>query len=208
MNVRQRWVLALAQKRLRNDWQLSGSYVYSELEGNYGAESFERPEWMKNTFGLLPNDHTHQAKLYGSYRWGFGLVTGLFAQYLNGSPISKRGSFPGFFGRGQRFITKRGSAGRTPDIYTIDLHLAYALPLGKILGLNLFADVFNVTDSQRATVDQIWTLAAAATTTDPNECGGPGTGAGTACPQGNPNWGGPVTFQEPRTVRLGARLTW
>lgn len=211
------------QKRLRNDWQLSASYVYSRLEGNYGGaihenlqftypnftEAFDRPEFLANTSGLLPNDRTHQAKLYGSYEWGFGLITGLVAQYLSGTPISKRGSFLGRGGRGQRLIVERGSAGRTPDVYTIDLHLAYPLPLGRAFGLDLFADIFNVTDNQRATtVDQIWTLAAAATTVNPNECGGPGTGTGTACPQGNPNWGGPLTFQDPRTLRLGMRLSW
>jgi len=57
-------------------------------------------------------------------------------------------------------------------------------------------------------VDEVWTFAQAARTEDPNECGGPGTGPGTACPQGNPKWGGPLTFQDPRTVRLGTRLTW
>jgi hypothetical protein len=57
------------------------------------------------------------------------------------------------------------------------------------------------------TSDQIWTRAAAEATVDPNECGGPGTGPGTVCPEGNPNWGEPLTFQEPRTVRLGVRLT-
>jgi hypothetical protein len=106
-------------------------------------------------------------------------------------------------------ITGRGSEGRTPDIYTIDLHLAYSIPIGKVLSLSLFGDVFNVTNAQRAvTVDEVWTRAAAEVTMDPNECGGPGTGPGTDCPLGNPNWGRPLTFQEPRTVRLGARLTW
>jgi hypothetical protein len=58
------------------------------------------------------------------------------------------------------------------------------------------------------TSDQIWTRAAAEATVDPNECSGPGIGPGTVCPEGNPNWGEPLTFQEPRTVRLGVRLTW
>ena len=211
------------QKRLANSWQLFGNYVYSKLEGNYGGaihedlrfinpnftEAFDRLARLANTFGTLPNDRTHQAKVYGSYEWGFGLTTGLIAQYYTGTPTSKRGGYPGFGGLGQRFITERGSAGRTPDIYTIDLHLSYSIPIGKVLSLSLMGDVFNLTDAQRAVaVDEIWTNAIAATTLDPNECGGPGTGPGTDCAQGNSNWGGALTFQEPRTVRLGARLTW
>jgi outer membrane receptor protein involved in Fe transport len=222
--VREYRALQLAfQKRLRDNWQLSGSYVYSKLEGNYGGaiheatrfinphftEAFDSPQRLANTFGFLPNDRTHQAKLYGSYEWSFGLTSGLVAQFFTGTPVSKRGAYPGFGGGGQRFITRRGSEGRTPDIYTIDLHLAYSIPIGKVLSLSLFGDVFNVTDAQRAvSVDEVWTRAAAEATVDPNECGGPGTGPGTACPRGNPNWGGPLTFQEPRTVRLGTRLSW
>jgi hypothetical protein len=81
--------------------------------------------------------------------------------------------------------------------------------MGNALSVSLFGDLFNVTDSQRAiSVDEIWTNARADRTEDPNECGGPGTGPGTACPQGNPNWGGPLTFQDPRTLRLGIRLSW
>lgn len=214
--VREYRALQLAfQKRLRGNWQLSGNYVYSSLEGNYGGAIHERVQFLwphlteafdspqPNTLGSLPNERTHQAKLYGSYQWGFGLTSGLIAQFFTGTPVSK------VDGAG-RFITARGSGGRTPDIYNIDLHLAYSIPVGKVLSLSLFGDVFNVTDAQRAiAVVQTWTRDGnAAEPVDPNACGGPGTGPGTACPLGNPNWGGPLRFQEPRTVRLGARLSW
>lgn len=207
------------QKRLRDNWQLAGSYVYSRLEGNYGATIGEDtrfinanlPDSTANTSGLLPNDRPHQAKLYGSYQWSFGLTSGLVAQYLSGTPISKLGTFSRrpFFSRGQRFITPRGSAGRTPELFRLDLHLGYTLRIGSALSMSVFGDLFNVTDAQRAvSVDEIWTNARADRTADPNECGGPGTGPGTACPQGNPNWGEPVTFQDPRTLRLGVRLSF
>jgi hypothetical protein len=218
--VREYRALQLAfQKRLQDNWQLAGSYVYSRLEGNYGGTLGDDtrfthpalPDSTANTSGLLANDRTHQAKLYGSYQWSFGLTSGLVAQYLSGIPISKRGNFPlrQFFSQGQRFITPRGSAGRTPELFTLDLHLGYTLRMGNALSVSLFGDLFNVTDSQRAvSVDEIWTFARADRTEDPSECGGPGTGPGTNCPQGNPNWGEPLTFQEPRTLRLGVRLNF
>jgi hypothetical protein len=114
-----------------------------------------------------------------------------------------------FFSQGLRFITPRGSAGRTPNLFTLDFHLGYMLRIGGPLSVNVFGDLFNVADAQRAVaVDEIWTFARADRTVDPNECGGPGTGTGTACPLGNPNWGAPLTFQDPRTLRLGIRLSW
>src|SRR5262249_48286988 len=93
------------QKRLQDNWQLFGSYVYSKIDGNYpGADSSygpanltgatDRPTYLQNADGPLSNDRTHQAKLYGSYHWPLGLTTGFSAQYLSGTPISKLGSFP------------------------------------------------------------------------------------------------------------------
>jgi len=209
------------QRRLQGNWQLFGSYVYSKDDGNYpgpdanfGPSNLtgitDRPEFLRNVTGPLSNDRTHQLKLYGSYHWFFGLTSGFSSRYLSGTPISKLGVFPGTNGFGRRFITPRGSAGRTPDLFTVDFHLAYPIHIGKGgLTAELFADLFNVADSQKATqVDETWTNASAPITTDPNECGGPGTGPGTACPDGNPNWGGPLAFQDPRTLRFGVRLSW
>ncbi len=207
------------QRRLRESWQLAGSYVYSRNEGNYVGlisggltphitPDFDLPELGQNASGLLPTDRTHQVKLYGSYRWSFGLTTGFFTQYLSGTPISKVG-YHEFYGP-FRFITPRGSAGRTPAVFTVDLHTEYPIRFAKgHLTVALFADLFNLTNSQKPiAVDQVWTFAAARGTEDPNECGGPGTGPGTSCPDGNPNWDQPLVFQDPRTVRLGARLSW
>lgn len=203
------------QRRSRENWQLAGSYVYSRNEGNYGGvlpgaphigPDFDLPELGQNASGPLPNDRTHQVKLYGSYHWSFGLIAGFFTQYLSGTPISKIGYFYG----PSRFITPRGSAGRTPAVFTVDLHTEYPIRLQRGgLTVALFADLFNLTNAQKPiVVDQTWTYAAARQTVDPNECGGPGTGPGTSCPDGNPNWGQPVVYQDPRTVRLGARLSW
>ena len=66
------------QKRLRDNWQLFGSYVYSRLEGNYGGTThdatffinpnltyvFTDPNALERANGLLPDDRTHQAKLH------------------------------------------------------------------------------------------------------------------------------------------------
>ena len=206
------------QRRLRDNWQLFGSYVYSRNEGNYPgpdgccanlSDVALRPEFLESASGLLPNDRTHQVKVYGSYHWSFGLTSGLSSRYLSGSPISKLGSFPDFLAQDRRFSGQRGSAGRTPDLFTLDIHLAYPVRLGKVVSLEIFADVFNVLDSQKATVvDETWTIVVADKTEDRHECGGPGTGPGTACPGGNKNWGGALAFQEPRTLRFGARLSW
>ena len=62
-------------------------------------------------------------------------------------------------------------------------------------------------------VDQEWTLADEeaddpATPINESTCGGPGTGPGTACEAGNPNFGEATQYQAPRTLRLGVKLSW
>ena len=75
--------------------------------------------------------------------------------------------------------------------------------------LKLIADVFNVLDDDTATaIDERWTSRRSTTTSDPNECGGPGTGPGTACPAGIATWGTPTAYQTPQTVRLGVKLSF
>jgi outer membrane receptor protein involved in Fe transport len=207
-------------RRLRQNWQLYGSYVLSKNEGNFGGLFSQEldalvphatgeiafPGSYVGSYGLMPNDRRHQVKLFGSRLWSFGLTTGFYAQYLSGTPIDKLGPHALV---GPRFVAPRGSAGRTPDIWRLDLRLGYSLGLGSGLELGLVADIFNLTNQQRATaVDETWTWLPLFETVDPNECGGPGTGPGTECPWGNPNWGSPVAFQLPRTLRLGAKLSW
>ena len=206
-------------KRSSNDWRLTASYVNSKNSGNYtGLDNdgqllpnlttlFDLPSLLAGAEGLLPNDREHQLKAYGSYVAPFGLVIGGYAQFLSGRPVSKLGGHP-IYGCCPRFIIPRGSFGRAPDLWNLDLHLAYSIRLGGGAEISLIADIFNVTDQQEpAAVDQVWTFNELTVTLDPNECGGPGTGPGTACPLGNPNFGLPLDFQRPRTLRFGVRIS-
>lgn len=202
-------------KRFSNNWQLFGSAVWSENFGNYGGlfrqdngqldpnitSLFDLPSLLEGATGLLPNDREYQFKLYGSYLWPFRLTTGFFAQYLDGTPISQLGAHA-LYGQDERFVTPRGSFGRTPDLWNLDLHLQYPVALGGS-DLKLILDVFNVTDQQEATVvDQTWNFAFP---TDPDpSCGG----ADPGCEFGNPNFGEPLVYQTPRTIRLGAKYSF
>lgn len=209
----------IVNKRFSNNWQLFGSAVYARNEGNYGGlfrqdngqldpnitSLYDLPSLLIGAFGQLPNDREYQFKLYGSYVWPFSLTTGFYAQYLDGTPISQLGRHS-IYGANERFVTPRGSFGRTPDVWSLDLHLQYPISLGSN-ELQLIADVFNVTDEQEATsVNQTWTNARE-DAADPL-CGGPGTGEGTSCEPGNPLFGTPTEFQSPRTIRLGAKFSF
>lgn len=79
---------------------------------------------------------------------------------------------------------KRGNLGRTPDIYTFDLHADYPIQTGKAM-LRLMLDVFNVPGTRRATAfDDNIELTAGVT---------------------DPDFKKPIAFQTPRSWRLAAR---
>lgn len=214
-------------KRFSNNWQLFASAVYSNNEGNYGGlfrqdngqldpnitSLYDLPSLLVGADGLLPNDREYQFKAYGSYLWPINLTTGFYFQWLDGTPISKLGAHP-IYGANERFVTPRGSAGRTPDVWNLDLHLQYPISFGSGSELQLIVDIFNITDEQETTtVDQTWTNADEDEDGNPlpglaNDCGGPGSGDGTACPDGNPLWGSTTSYQSPRTIRLGAKFSF
>jgi len=208
----------LIRRGFSGNWQFNGTYVLAKNEGNYPGlfrqdngqldpnitSLFDLPDLLDGAYGLLPNDRKHQFKAYGSYRWNVGLITGLYAQWLTGAPISKLGAHS-LYGRRERFITPRGSEGRTDPLWNVDFHLEYPVRVGERATLNLIADLFNVFNTHAPlSVDQEWTTRRATSTTDPTECGG----ADPACATGNPSFGEPLLFQEPFRARLGVKLSW
>jgi hypothetical protein len=79
---------------------------------------------------------------------------------------------------------KRGNLGRTPDLMTLDLHADYPLTVGENT-LRLFVDVFNVFDTQTETAF-VDTVEYSSGVTDPN-------------------YGKPLAYNGPRSVRFGMR---
>ena len=196
------------QKRLSDNWMLYASYLYSTLEGNYdGAyravggffardpnitDDFDYPEFEVNASGKLSLDRTHQAKLQAAYVFPFGLTMSVSGYYQSGLPLSRIGWWNGYAGP-ELFITPRGSEGRAPSLYEFDLQGDYGLQLGPVT-VHILASLFNVLNRQQVTqVDQVWAFDQAdnASPTPTNSHYG----------QGN-------QFQQPRTLRLGIRVSF
>lgn len=179
---------------------LLASYVLSRNVGNYtglfasdalfgwpnSGPQYDYPDLMINAYGLLPNDRTHVAKAAASYHFGFGATLGGFFTMSSGTPRSENGSSaynPAYW----TFVRPRGSAGRTPPIWSLDLHAAYDLPAarGGRVRPRLLLDVFNVGSPRRALLyDQRHYLDNAQTTA-------------------NPNYGAVTRYQPPMSARVG-----
>jgi len=204
-----------ATKRFSNNWEGIASYIYSKLDGNYDGEyapftnvgadpnisaAYDYYDFFTNgsdlskitNSGPLSNDRRNQFKLSGVYLTPFRLSIGASAYWRSGTPITRYG-YSDAYGRYEFFLKNRGSEGRTPSNYDIDVHLGYPIPVASAQ-LNILLDVFSLLDTQRPVLlDERWGFQE----------------SDNASPTPvNPNYGQAVVRTAPRSVRLGVRLTF
>jgi hypothetical protein len=217
-----------ANKRLAKNWFFAGSYTLSRLEGNYTglwdadngqlnpnlSSQFDVPELMANRNGRLPNDRPHVIHLDGYYRVQIGRHTfspGLGFVGYSGTPITPLGRAP-ILGPNETFILPRGSAGRTPFVTRLDLHLSYRTKLGQSMSVEAFLDIFNLLNQQTAlivdsayTYDRVMPMPSGTSLSNVPVANNDGTlTTTTAAP--NPNYLRPTSYQAPINGRLGARI--
>lgn len=141
-------------------------YVNSTLEQTDPGltQDFDHARFADGSWGYLPNDRTHTLKLFGVYKFSdqFQLGSNFIAQ--TGRPVNCQGYIDltgtGFDGTntlgpygpssfyclnddGTRTLTNRGSNGRTPNTWVMDLSGAYT-PNWADGKLKFKVDVFNV----------------------------------------------------------------
>jgi len=167
-------------------WWLKVNYTWSQNKGNAEGQlksdigqgdvattqDYDFPEFSVNADGKLPNDRTHQLKVFGAYQlteqWQLG---GNFI-YASGRPKNCIGNAPvntpdpnpyviggpvtSYSGYGSAYFfcdgqpSPRGSKGRLPAEMTVDLNIK--LTPNFLPGLSLKADLFNVFNRQAAEV--------------------------------------------------------
>ncbi|URX64162.1 TonB-dependent receptor [Luteibacter anthropi] len=198
-----------AERNFDNTWYLKASYVWSHLRGNSegGVDSsngqadtgttelFDYPEIMAGTNGYLPNDRKHTVKIYGAWQINNEWMVGANGVFQTGRPENCYGLNPidgqvnGGYGSGSYLycdgmIVQRGSVGRTPSTWNIDLNASYKPTWAR--GVTLSANVFNVFNKQHVT-----------TINEVGEDANGGSLAGTT-------YKIPTGFQTPRYVQLSA----
>jgi len=195
--------------QIGKDVSLLGSYVLSRNFGNHeglfdsrlnnpypnATGLYDVLDQMANSSGLLPNDRTHVFKLAGSYRAGGGVTLGWAGLVESGMPVSEFGGTavgPPYGG----FIGARGSHGRTPAIWDLNLRLGYEprFAAGGRFHPALTVDGLHVASQRRAVrYDEVHyrTLDSSGNESDPN-----------------PNYRTPTAFQPPMEIRLGLELSF
>jgi len=170
---------------LKDGWYGKISYTYSKSKGNTEGQTksdnaqqdvsvtstWDTPELMEGSYGLLPNNRSHQIKAFGYYQitpeWGVsgnllvesGRPKNCFGayKYTTGHELDNGNLDYGnvYFTcqdpvTGDQFATPRGSQGRLPWDYSVDLGVSYRPAFAK--GLTLRMDVFNVFNKQTARI--------------------------------------------------------
>lgn len=182
------------------------SYVLSRTWGNYSGlynsdnenanpgENAEltMPHQANNSLGRLPNDRTHVGKLVLTWVHQAGLAAGAFFTVQSGTPLNEFGAGPAgpFF---PVFLKPRGSVGRTPAIWDLNLRLSYEAPWVRGNRARVTIDIRHV-GNPRAVVGR-----------DQQRFFGVDDEGNPAEP--NPGYLSPTGYQPPMSVRLGIELS-
>jgi hypothetical protein len=214
-------------KAFSDNYLVTASYTYSAFRGNYPGlfrtengqldpnilSEYDLLSLLPNKDGPLPGDVPNSFKIDGAYVYELDAKTtlnfGANFRADQGTPLNYLGAHP-LYGRSEAFILPRGSAGRLPWTWSVNLRASAAYKLSKDYSLGISVDLFNVTDNRETTaVSQDYTFDSVSpiingTKADlaylKNTAGQPVTV--------NPQFLQPTSYQLPFSARLGARLSF
>ncbi|AXT37613.1 TonB-dependent receptor [Alteromonas sp. BL110] len=200
-------------------WMMSFTYTWSHSWGNTeGAvrsdndqtdsgltTNFDQPGLLDGAYGNLPNDRRHAVKVTGAYQVFENFTLGANFRWTSGRPLNSFGYHPtdlfasyydaeSFVKDGE--LVSRGSEGRTPSTWTLDLSAKYLIELEQA-DVALRADIFNLFNNDDATqLNEI------------NERYAGQSDEGIFLGEYNPSYGLPTSFQTPRYVRFSVEVNF
>jgi len=198
-------VFLRAEKRYSNGWSARASVVWSESKGNTFAANGYTDEWadrngQTNADGLLSNNSEWEVKLSGSVDLPWGILASGYYQFFSGENWTPTVLIRGLYRNDRQtvFLNERGSE-RLPDRSLLDLKLSKQFRLGARTSLTVFADAFNVLNSD----------------TELSVDGNLGTyrydyrdHPAKSTFQARSAYGTVLSIERPREIRLGARFSF
>ena len=199
-----------AQKNLSDRWSLYASYLYGTLEGNFDGyfraiggifarnpsitDDFDYPEFQVNAYGNLTLDRRSQAKLQAAYVFPFGLTMSAAGNYQTGAPLSRIGWWNPYGGPEIFLNSPRDGrpVRRTPTRSTCRPTMGSASGRSRSTSWRASSTCSTGSRSPRST-----------------RCG-PSTRRTTSLPEPTNRSlrPGQFSFQQPRTLRLGLRVSF
>ena len=213
----------VVRKQFTNTLWSQFSFVYSSLSGNYDGEvregrgqtdpginaDFDYFQFQHNNNGKLFLDVPWRLRLDASYTFPFKMYMGIQFYAEEGKPLNQQGYFNSGYGAEIQLV-ERGSAGRLPTLYEMNLSLGYPIALGPVT-VTPTVYLFNALNRQTATLKDV-----RYSTTQPagyTNCSGvdyppPCTLYDPNQQQTNPNYGFVTQRQSPRLFRFALKVTF
>jgi hypothetical protein len=218
-------------RRMANRWSGRLSYLWSRLYGNHSglSQSDENGRTSPNVgriydvtymmfkqdgtpnFGVLPTDRTHQIKLQATYDATFGTSFGVNWYGASGIPKTREmaaippNNYPVQY-------LGRGSDGRMPFYNQLDLYAQHEFKVSDKVRLTLSANVLNVLDTKTATnFFQTQQQGSGLVITEQQFYSGQVDFQSAFRAQNlltDPRFLLDNAYQDPRTIRLGLRLSF
>ncbi len=140
-----RGIEMVARKQFTSAIWAQASFLYSSLKGNYSGAirevtgqtdpginaDYDYYQFSFNGYGNLELDRPVQARVDAVYNAPFGLSAGAQFYVRSGLPMTRYGFFNNFYPT-DLFLDQRGTLGRTPTDYDLNLSLAYNMNVGPV----------------------------------------------------------------------------
>jgi hypothetical protein len=188
MNYRASYVLS-------RDWGNYPGLYNSDILGAGGPNnplSLSHAEQARNSTGWLPNDRRHVLKLTSFYTWPHSFTSGAFLTWASGTPLNDFGAAPNFAVLRPTFLAPRGSVGRTPSVWDLNVRFSEEVSRMAPVGGRFVLDILHLGNPQQVVAED----QAHFTAVDTNG----------AQINPNPNYLKPLIFQPPMIARLGLEL--
>jgi hypothetical protein len=222
-----------ARKQFTNSLWSQLSFLYSSLRGNYSGAvleatgqtepglnaDFDYSQLRHNAYGDLELDRPVQARIDAVYTAPFGLSAGLGFYVRSGIPLSRIGWFNQWY-FDSLYLDARGSNGRMPTDYDLNLSASYALSIGSVT-ITPMVYLYNVLNQQNTIrVDQLFNPGGSFVTNPASPFyGQAGVEPGTKRPDGticesptpctdNPEYRKAVAWTNPRLLRVALKITF
>ncbi len=149
------------ERKWMDDWSLNASFTRARRYGNVGESDgydswapYESPNYLINSYGLLPGYNDYEGKIRGMVKLPWDMKLALNFTYLSGqrfTPYARtyHADGPLLDGNGPRtyvFVEARGSE-KYPSEHLLDVRLSKDVKFSAKTKLEVFGQVFNLTNT-------------------------------------------------------------
>jgi hypothetical protein len=143
------------ERKWMDDWSLNASFTRARRYGNVGESDgydswapYESPNFLVNSYGLLPGYNDYEGKIHGTVKIPWDMKLAMNFTYLSGQRYTPyaRTPYNDVDQRSYVFVEARG-AEKYPSEHLLDLRLSKNFKFAKKTNLELFGQVFNVLNS-------------------------------------------------------------